>query len=80
MVSLGFITLDSNDNIQVVRGSVWLVLTVVNKAYLREYNMVGARFCIKTLSKDATRFKSTLRTYLTEHAFYSLDEYYQLSS
>jgi hypothetical protein len=34
----------------------------------------------KMLSKDAKHFKSTLRTYLTEHAFYSLDEYYQLSS
>ena len=31
------------------------------------------------LSKDAKRFKSALRTYLTEHAFYSLDEYYQLT-
>jgi len=35
---------------------------------------------IKLLSKDAKRFKSTLRTYLTEQAFYSLDEYYQLTS
>ena len=45
-VSLGFIILDSNDNIQEVRGSVWLVRTVKNKAYLREYNAVGARWCI----------------------------------
>jgi hypothetical protein len=35
---------------------------------------------IKMLSKDAKRFKSTLRTYLTEHAFYSLDEYYQITT
>jgi len=35
---------------------------------------------IKMLSKDAKRFKSALRTYLIEHAFYSLDEYYQLTS
>jgi hypothetical protein len=35
---------------------------------------------IKMLSKDATYFKSTLRTYLTEHVFYSLDEFYQLTS
>ena len=35
---------------------------------------------IKLLSKDAKHFKSTLGTYLTEHAFYSLDENYQLTS
>jgi len=35
---------------------------------------------IKMLSKDAKLFKSTLRTYLTEYVFYSLEEYYQLSS
>jgi hypothetical protein len=45
-VSLGFITLYSNDDIQVVRGSVWLVRKVESKAYLREYNIVGARWCI----------------------------------
>ena len=32
MVSLGFISLYSNDDIQVVRGSVWLVRTVESKA------------------------------------------------
>jgi len=30
------------------------------------------------LSKDDKHFKSTLRTYLTEHAVCSLNEYYQL--
>jgi hypothetical protein len=35
---------------------------------------------IKMLSKDAKRFKFTLRTYLTEYEFYSLDKYYQLTS
>jgi hypothetical protein len=35
---------------------------------------------IKMLSKDIKHFKSSLRTYLTEHAFYSTGEYYQLSS
>jgi hypothetical protein len=34
---------------------------------------------IKMLSKDAKQFKSTLRSYLIEHTFYSLDEYYQLT-
>jgi hypothetical protein len=45
-VSLGFITLDSNDNIQMVRGPVCLVRRVERKAYLWEYNVVGARWCI----------------------------------
>jgi len=35
---------------------------------------------IKMLSKDAKEFISTLRSYLVEHIFYSLDEYYQLTS
>jgi hypothetical protein len=35
---------------------------------------------IKMLFKDAKRFKSNLKTYLAEHAFYSLDEYYQITS
>jgi len=43
-VYLNFITLDSNNNIQVVRGSVWLVRTVDSKAYLREYNVVALGF------------------------------------
>jgi hypothetical protein len=32
------------------------------------------------LNKDIRHFKSSLRTYLIEHAFYSIDEYYQLTS
>jgi len=35
---------------------------------------------IKILSNDVKRFKSTLRSYITKHTFYSLDEYYQLTS
>jgi len=31
------------------------------------------------LSKDAEQFNSKLRSYLIEYAFYSLDEYYQLT-
>ena len=57
-------------------------LTLVQKGVLfsvsKFYNHLPLN--IKMLSKDAKRFKSTLRTYLTEHAFYSLDEYYQLTS
>jgi hypothetical protein len=32
------------------------------------------------LYKDIKYFKSSLRTYLIEHAFYSINEYYQLTS
>jgi hypothetical protein len=57
-------------------------LTLVQKGVLyfgsRIYNHLPLN--IKTLSNDAKRFKSTLRSYLTEHTIYSLDEYYQLTS
>jgi hypothetical protein len=33
---------------------------------------------IKAHSNDAKRFKTSLKSYLIEHAFYSLEEYYQL--
>jgi hypothetical protein len=53
MISLNFIAL--NNDIQVVRGSVWLVVSVESKVYLREYNVVGARFAfiskLNTLNK-----------------------------
>jgi len=57
-------------------------LTLVQKGVLFSGSKIYNRLTlnIKMLSKDANRFKSTLRTYLTEHAFYSLDEYYQLTS
>jgi hypothetical protein len=35
---------------------------------------------IKLLSKVIKKFKSVLRSYLTEHAFYSIDEYYNTTS
>ena len=57
-------------------------LTLVQKAVLYS----GCKICnhlplnIKILSNDAKRFKSTLKGYLIEHMFYSLDEYYQSAS
>jgi hypothetical protein len=57
-------------------------LTLVQKGVLfsgcKIYNHLPLN--IKMLSKDAKCFKSALRTYLTEHAFYSLDAYYQITS
>ena len=35
---------------------------------------------IKVLSNDAKHFKSILKSYLTEHMFYSLDEFYRSAS
>jgi hypothetical protein len=32
---------------------------------------------IKTLANDVKSFKSTLKTFLCQHSFYSMNEYYQ---
>ena len=54
-------------------------LTMVQKGVLfsgsRTYNCLPLR--IKALSSDAKSFKSTLKRYLLEHVFYSLEEYFQ---
>jgi hypothetical protein len=56
-------------------------LTLVQKGVLfsgsKIYNHLPLN--IKMLSKDDKRFKSSLRTYLTEHVF-CLNQYYQLTS
>jgi hypothetical protein len=54
-------------------------LTLVQKGVLYSESKIY-NYNIKMLSKDAKQFKSTLRSYLIEHIFYSLDEYYQLTS
>jgi hypothetical protein len=54
-------------------------LTLVQKGVLfsgsKIYNHLP--LYIKMQSNDIKHFKSLLRTYLTEHVFYSIDEYYQ---
>ena len=56
-------------------------LTLVQKGVLysgsKIYNHLPLN--IKMLSENAMQFKSKLRSYLIEHTFYSLDEYYQLT-
>jgi hypothetical protein len=56
--------------------------TLVQKGVLysgsRIYNHLPLN--IKILSNDVKRFKSALKSYLIEHTFYSLDEYYQLTA
>jgi len=54
-------------------------LTLVQKGVLysgrKIYNHLPLN--MKMLSKDAKQFKSTLTSYLIEHIFYSMDEYFQ---
>ena len=54
-------------------------LSLVQKGVLysesRIYNCLPSN--IKALSNNAKCFKTTLKSYLTEHSFYSLDEFYQ---
>jgi len=54
-------------------------LTLVKKGVLycgsKIYNCLP--LSIKALSGDAKRFKTTLKSYLLKHCFYSLDESYQ---
>jgi hypothetical protein len=54
-------------------------LTLVQKGVLYSGSKVFNRLplSIKAHSYDPKRFKTTLKNYLIEHAFYSLDEYYQ---
>jgi len=57
-------------------------LTLVQKGVLysgsKIYNHLPSN--IKALSNDAKRFKHTLKNYLIEHSFYSLDEFYRSAS
>jgi len=57
-------------------------LTSVHKAVpysgSKIYNHLPSN--ITVLSNDTKLFKSTLKSYLTEHTFYSLDEFYQSAS
>jgi len=56
-------------------------LTLVQKGVLYSGSMIYNHLPlnIKMLSKHAKQFTSKLRSYLIEHTFYSLDEYYQLT-
>jgi hypothetical protein len=54
-------------------------LTLVQKGvlYSRSKIYIHLLLNIKVHSNDAKRFKTTLKFYLIENVFYSLDEYYQ---
>jgi hypothetical protein len=57
-------------------------LTLVQKGVLysgsKIYNHLPSN--VKVLSNDTKLFKSTLKSYLIEHTFYSVDEFYQSAS
>jgi len=57
-------------------------LTLVQKGVLhsgsKTYNRLQSN--IKVLSNDTKLFKSTLKSYLIEHTFFGLDEFYQSAS
>jgi hypothetical protein len=54
-------------------------LTLVQKGVLYSGSKIYNRLplSIKAHSNDAKRFNTSLKNYLIEHAFYSLDEYYE---
>jgi hypothetical protein len=54
-------------------------LTLVQRGGLYSGSKIYNRLplSIKAHSNDAKRFKTTFKSYLIEHAFYSLDKYYQ---
>ena len=67
-----------NYNLHLPSTDLTLVLKGVLYSGSRLYNHLPSN--IKILSNDTKRFKSTLKSYITEHMFNSLDEYYQSKS
>ena len=54
-------------------------LTLVQKGVLYSGSKIFNHLplCIKAHSNDPKRFKTKLKSYLIQHTFYSIDEYYQ---
>jgi len=67
-----------NHNLHLPSTNLISVQTAVLYSGSKIYNHLPSD--TKVLSKDAKRFKPTLKSYLNEHTFYSLDEFYQSSS
>jgi hypothetical protein len=67
-----------NQNFHLPSANLTLVQKGVFFSGSKIYNQLPLN--IKMLYKDIKHFKSSLRTYLMEHVFYSIDEYHQLTS
>jgi len=67
-----------NHNLHVPYTNLTLVQKVVLYSESKIYNHLPSN--IKVLLNDTKLFKSTLKNYLIEHTFYSLDEFYQSAS
>jgi len=67
-----------NHNSQLPSTNLTLVQRGVLYSGIKIYNHLPSN--IQVLSNDAKHFKSTLKSYLIEHMFYSLDEFYQSAS
>jgi len=63
-----------NHNLHLPSTNLTLVQKVVLYSGSKIYNHLPSN--IKALSNDAKHFKHTLKNYLIEHSFYSLDEFY----
>jgi hypothetical protein len=70
-----YINIQYNYNLHLPSTNLALIQKGVLYSGSKVYNCLPSN--IKVLSNDAKRFKSTLKSYLIEQAFYSLDEYYQ---
>ena len=67
----------NNDNLHIPSTSLALVQKGVLYSGCKIYNHLPLK--IKNTSNNVTLFKSTLKKFLFQHMFYSLDEYYQLT-
>ena len=67
-----------NHNLHLPSTNLQLVQKAVLYSGSKEYNHLPSN--IEVLSNDTKLFISTLNSYLTEHTFYSLDEFYQSAS
>jgi hypothetical protein len=65
----------SNDNLHLLSTGLTLVQKGVAYTGCKIYNHLPPQ--IKKISTNAALFKTTLKTFLLQYVFYSVDEYYQ---
>ena len=67
-----------NHNFHLISTNLTIVQKGVHYSGSKVFNHLPEN--IKILSHDLKRFKFVLKNFLTEHTFYSLEEFYQLTS